>query len=352
MSKIFSPLNIKNITLKNRIVMSPMCQYSSIDGFTNDWHLVHLGSRAVGGAGLIIAEATAVSPEGRISPGDVGLWKDEHILGLSRIVNFVHQQGALAGIQLAHAGRKASCAVPREGGKQLDNSHGGWQTVGPGNTPFNDGERAPESLNKEGIDKVISDFKAASGRALVAGFNVIEIHSAHGYLLHEFLSPLSNKRTDEYGGPFENRTRLLRQVIDAVKSVWPVENPLFVRISSTDWTEGGWTIEESVKLAFILKEMGVDLIDCSSGGNVHNARIPLGPGYQVPFSEAVRKTGILTGAVGLITTVRQAETILQEEKADLVLFARELLRNPYFPLNAARELDLDVPWPVQYLRSK
>jgi len=352
MSKIFSPLNIKNITLKNRIVMSPMCQYSSIDGFTNDWHLVHLGSRAVGGAGLIIAEATAVSPEGRISPGDVGLWKDEHILGLSRIVNFVHQQGALAGIQLAHAGRKASCAVPREGGKQLDNSHGGWQTVGPGNTPFNDGERAPESLNKEGIDKVISDFKAASGRALVAGFNVIEIHSAHGYLLHEFLSPLSNKRTDEYGGPFENRTRLLRQVIDAVKSVWPVENPLFVRISLTDWTEGGWTIEESVKLAFILKEMGVDLIDCSSGGNVHNARIPLGPGYQVPFSEAVRKTGILTGAVGLITTVRQAETILQEEKADLVLFARELLRNPYFPLNAARELDLDVPWPVQYLRSK
>jgi 2,4-dienoyl-CoA reductase-like NADH-dependent reductase (Old Yellow Enzyme family) len=352
MSKIFSPLNIKNITLKNRIVMSPMCQYSSIDGFTNDWHLVHLGSRAVGGAGLIIAEATAVSPEGRISPGDVGLWKDEHILGLSRIVNFVHQQGALAGIQLAHAGRKASCAVPREGGKQLDNIHGGWQTVGPGNTPFNDGERAPESLNKEGIDKVISDFKAASGRALVAGFNVIEIHSAHGYLLHEFLSPLSNKRTDEYGGPFENRTRLLRQVIDAVKSVWPVENPLFVRISSTDWTEGGWTIEESVKLAFILKEMGVDLIDCSSGGNVHNARIPLGPGYQVPFSEAVRKTGILTGAVGLITTVRQAETILQEEKADLVLFARELLRNPYFPLNAARELDLDVPWPVQYLRSK
>jgi NADH:flavin oxidoreductases, Old Yellow Enzyme family len=352
MSKIFSSLNIKNITLKNRIVMSPMCQYSSIDGFTNDWHLVHLGSRAVGGAGLIIAEATAVSPEGRISPGDVGLWKDEHILGLSRIVNFIHQQGAIAGIQLAHAGRKASCAVPREGGKQLDNNHGGWQTVGPSNIPFKDGERAPESLNKEGIDKVISDFKAASGRALVAGFNVIEIHSAHGYLLHEFLSPLSNYRTDEYGGSFENRTRLLRQVIDAVKSVWPVENPLFVRISSTDWTEGGWTIEESVKLAYILKEMGVDLIDCSSGGNVYNARIPLNPGYQVPFSEAVRKTGILTGTVGLITNVRQAEAILQEEKADLVLFARELLRNPYFPLSAAREEGVDVPWPLQYLRAK
>ena len=352
MSKLFSSLSIKNITLKNRIVMSPMCQYSSIDGFTNDWHLVHLGSRAVGGAGLIIAEATAVSPEGRISPGDVGLWKDEHIHGLSRIVNFIHQQGAIAGIQLAHAGRKASCAVPREGGKQLDRNHGGWQTIGPGNIPFNDGERTPESLNKEGIDKVISDFKAAAGRALVAGFNVIEIHSAHGYLLHEFLSPLSNQRTDEYGGSFENRTRMLRQVINAVNSVWPVENPLFVRISSTDWTEGGWTIEESVKLAFILKEMGVDLIDCSSGGNVYNARIPLGPGYQVPFSEAVRKTGILTGAVGLITTVRQAETILQEEKADLVLFARELLRNPYFPLLAAREEGVEVPWPMQYLRAR
>jgi 2,4-dienoyl-CoA reductase-like NADH-dependent reductase (Old Yellow Enzyme family) len=352
MSKLFSSLSIKNITLKNRIVMSPMCQYSSIDGFTNDWHLVHLGSRAVGGAGLIIAEATAVSPEGRISPGDVGLWKDEHIHGLSRIVNFIHQQGSLAGIQLAHAGRKASCAVPREGGKQLDRNHGGWQTIGPGNIPFNDGERTPESLNKEGIDKVISDFKAAAGRALVAGFNVIEIHSAHGYLLHEFLSPLSNQRTDEYGGSFENRTRMLRQVINAVNSVWPVENPLFVRISSTDWTEGGWTIEESVKLAFILKEMGVDLIDCSSGGNVYNARIPLGPGYQVPFSEAVRKTGILTGAVGLITTVRQAETILQEEKADLVLFARELLRNPYFPLLAAREEGVEVPWPMQYLRAR
>jgi 2,4-dienoyl-CoA reductase-like NADH-dependent reductase (Old Yellow Enzyme family) len=352
MSKIFSSLNIKNITLKNRIVMSPMCQYSSIDGFTNDWHLVHLGSRAVGGAGLIISEATAVSPEGRISPGDVGLWKDEHILGLSRIVSFIHQQGALAGIQLAHAGRKASCAVPREGGKQLDKNYGGWQTVGPSNIAFNDGERAPESLNKEGIDKVISDFKAAAGRALVAGFNVIEIHSAHGYLLHEFLSPLSNQRTDEYGGSFENRTRMLRQVINAVNSVWPVENPLFVRISSTDWTEGGWTIEESVKLAFVLKEMGVDLIDCSSGGNVYNARIPLGPGYQVPFSEAVRKTGILTGAVGLITTVRQAETIIQEEKADLVLFARELLRNPYFPLLAAREEGVEVPWPIQYLRAR
>jgi len=352
MSKLFSSLVIKNITLKNRIVMSPMCQYSAIDGFSNDWHLVHLGSRAAGGTGLIIAEATAVSPEGRITPGDIGLWNDEHIHGLSRIVNFIHLQGAIAGIQLAHAGRKASCAVPHEGGKQLDEKHGGWQTVAPGDIPFIAGDRAPESLNEEGIFKVISDFKAAAGRACIAGFKVVEIHSAHGYLLHEFLSPLSNQRTDEYGGSFENRTRLLREIIDAVKSVWPAENPLFVRISATDWTEGGWTMEESVKLACMLKDMGIDLIDCSSGGNVYNAKIPVSPGFQVSFSEAVRKTGILTGTVGLITTARQAESILQEEKADLVLLARELLRNPYFPLLAARELGVDITWPMQYLRSK
>src|SRR5450759_32453 len=352
MSKLFSAFNIKNITLKNRIVMSPMCQYTSTDGFANDWHIVHLGTRAVGGTGLIFAEATAVSPEGRITPGDLGLWKDEHIQWLTRIVDFIHLQGAISGIQLAHAGRKASCTVPREGGKQLDEKHGGWQTLGPGNIPFIAGDRAPESLNKKGISNVVSDFRAAAGRARVAGFKVIEIHSAHGYLLHEFLSPLSNQRTDEYGGTFENRSRLLVEVIDAVKTVWPAENPLFVRISATDWTEGGWTIEESVKLAYILKDKGVDLMDCSSGGNVFNARIPLSPGYQVPLSEAVRKTGILTGTVGLITTFRQAEAILQEEKADLVLFARELLRNPYFPLLAAREADVDVPWPVQYLRSK
>lgn len=352
MSKLFSTLIIKNITLRNRIVMSPMCQYSSIDGFANDWHMVHLGSRAVGGIGLIITEATAVSPEGRITPSDLGLWKDEHIHGLSRIVDFIHCQGAIAGIQLAHAGRKASCAVPREGGKQLDEKHGGWQTVGPGNIPFIAGDKAPESLNKDGVLKVVSDFKAAAGRARTAGFDVIEIHSAHGYLLHEFLSPLSNNRTDEYGGSFENRTRLLREVIDAVKSVWPAESPIFVRISATDWTEEGWTLEESVKLAYILKEMGVDLIDCSSGGNVNNAKIPLSPGYQVPLSEAIRKTGILTGAVGLINTSRQAEAILMEEKADLVLLARELLRNPYFPLVAAREVGVDVKWPIQYLRAK
>jgi 2,4-dienoyl-CoA reductase-like NADH-dependent reductase (Old Yellow Enzyme family) len=352
MSKLFSPILIKNSTLKNRIVVSPMCQYTATDGYANDWHLVHLGSRAVGGAGLIIAEATAVSPEGRITPGDIGLWSDKHIRGLRRIARFIHLQGAIAGIQLAHAGRKASCALPWEGGMQINEEQGGWQPVAPSNIPFLSEDRTPESLNQDGIGKVISDFKTAAGRALVAGFKVIEIHSAHGYLLHEFLSPLSNQRTDEYGGSFENRTRLLRQVIDAVRSVWPFENPLFVRISVTDWTEGGWTLEESVKLASIVKDMGVDLIDCSSGGNVYNAKIPLSPGYQVPFSDAVRKTGILTGTVGFITTARQAESILQEEKADLVLLAREFLRNPYFPLNAAREMSVDVKWPVQYIRSK
>lgn len=352
MSKLFSPLIIKNVTFKNRIVMSPMCQYSSTDGFANDWHIVHLGSRAAGGTGLIITEATAVSPEGRISPGDLGLWKDEHIDGLSRIVSFIDLHGAIAGIQLAHAGRKASCAVPGKGGKQLDEKNGGWQTVSAGKIPFIAGERAPESLNREGINKVVSDFKSATRRALAAGFKVVEIHSAHGYLLHQFLSPLSNQRTDEYGGSFENRTLLLRQVINSVKSVWPDENPLFVRISSTDWTEGGWTIEDSIKLAYTVKDMGVDLIDCSSGGNVINAKIPFNPGYQVPFSAAIRKSGIMTGAVGLITTSGQAESVLTQEKADMVFFGRELLRNPYFPLLAARELGVDVTWPPQYLRSK
>jgi 2,4-dienoyl-CoA reductase-like NADH-dependent reductase (Old Yellow Enzyme family) len=352
MAKLFSPLIIKDVTLKNRIVMSPMCQYSATDGFTNDWHLVHLGTRASGGTGLIITEATAVSPEGRISPGDLGLWTDEHIAGLSRIVKFINSQGATAGIQLAHAGRKASCTVPRDGGKQLSLMNGGWQTVAPGEIPFAADDRIPETLDKQGINKVISDFKAAAERASIAGFKVVEIHGAHGYLLHEFLSPLSNHRTDDYGGSFENRIRLLLQVVDAVNLVWPAGNPLFVRISSTDWTEGGWTIEESVKLASLLKDKGIDLIDCSSGGNVPNAKIPVGPGYQVQFSEAIRKTGILTGAVGFITTAAQAEAILQEEKADLVLLARELLRNPYFALSASKELGADVQWPVQYLRVK
>jgi 2,4-dienoyl-CoA reductase-like NADH-dependent reductase (Old Yellow Enzyme family) len=352
MSKLFSTLRIKNVTLKNRIVMSPMCQYSSIDGFSNEWHMVHLGTRAVGGIGLIIAEASAVSPEGRITPADLGIWKDEHIKGLSNIVDFIHKHDAVSGIQLAHAGRKASCTVPKDGGNQLNINDGGWQTVAPGDIPFKAEDRAPQGLNKTGINKVISDFKMAARRARLAGFNIIEIHSAHGYLLHEFLSPISNNRSDEYGGPFENRIRLLLEVIEAVKSEWPAENPLFVRISATEWTEGGWTIEDSVRLANILKDKDIDLIDCSSGGNVYNVKIPLTPGYQVPLAEEVRKIGILTGAVGLITTASQAESILQEGKADLVLFARELLRNPYFALIAAREQGVDVTWPVQYLRAK
>jgi 2,4-dienoyl-CoA reductase-like NADH-dependent reductase (Old Yellow Enzyme family) len=352
MSKLFSPLTINKITLKNRIAVSPMCQYSSKDGFATDWHLVHLGTRATGGAGLVITEAAAVSPEGRISPADLGIWKDEHIEGLTRVVNYIHQQGSVAGIQLAHAGRKASCAIPQEGGKQLNENQGGWQTVAPGDLPFYSDDRKPEQLSIDGIRKVVSDFKAAADRAHSAGFKVVEIHSAHGYLLHEFLSPLSNKRTDEYGGSFENRTRLLYEVIKAVKSVWPAEKALFVRISATDWTEGGWTIEESVTLAIELKKLGIDLVDCSSGGNVHNAKIPAGPDFQVPFSEAVRKTGIMTGAVGFITNALQAESILQEGKADLVLIGREMLRNPYFALYAAKELGDDIIWPVQYLRSK
>ncbi len=351
MSALFSPLQIRNVTLGNRIVMSPMCQYSAKEGFANDWHLTHLGSRAVGGTGLILAEAAAVVPEGRITPGDIGLWSDEHISGLRRIVSFIHDNNSVAGIQLAHAGRKASCAIPLEGGKQLDEKQGGWQTVAPSAIPFMPEERAPMALDREGIKNIVTSFKAAAVRANAAGFRVVEIHAAHGYLLQEFLSPLSNRRADEYGGSFQNRIRLLAEVVDGVRSVWPEGNPLFVRISSTEWTEGGWTPEESVMLADILKDRGVDLIDCSSGGNIHDAKIPLGPGFQVPFSETVRKTGILTGAVGLITSARQAETILNEGKADLIFMGRELLRNPYFPLFAAMELEDDLNWPVQYLRA-
>jgi 2,4-dienoyl-CoA reductase-like NADH-dependent reductase (Old Yellow Enzyme family) len=352
MSKLFSPITIKKVTLKNRIAMAPMCQYSATDGFINDWHLTHYGSRAAGGTGLLIVEATAVLPEGRITPGDMGIWSDKHIDGLTRIADFIRQQGSVAGIQLAHAGRKASCALPHEGGKQLDENNGGWQTFAPSEIPFSSGERKPESLTREGIEKVISAFKSAAERTLAAGFDVIEIHSAHGYLLQEFLSPLSNHRTDEYGGSFEGRTLLLRQVIDAIKTVWPAENPLFVRISAFEWTDGGWTIEESTKLGTLLKEMGVDLVDCSSGGNIVNAVIPFSPNYQVHLSEAVRQSGILTGAVGLITTAAQAELILQEEKADIILLGRELLRNPYFPLTAAKELGADITWPLQYIRAK
>lgn len=353
MSKLFEQLEIKSIQLKNRIVVSPMCEYSSVDGFANDWHLVHLGSRAVGGAGLIITEATAVSPEGRITPDDLGLWKDEHIEGLKRIVSFIESQGSIAGIQLAHAGRKASHSSPWKGGKMLTIQQDGWLTVAADETPFRDGDIPSIALDKAGIEKVKSDFKAAAVRALQAGFKVIEIHGAHGYLLHEFYSPLSNHRTDEYGGSYENRIRLLVEVVDAIKEVWPDNLPLFVRISASDWTEGGWTIEDSIALAKVLKEKNVDLIDCSSGGNVPHAKIAVGPGYQVQFAEAVKKeAGILTGAVGMITTPQQAEEIIASGKADVVIIAREFLRNPYFPLHAAKALDADVAWPVQYERAK
>jgi 2,4-dienoyl-CoA reductase-like NADH-dependent reductase (Old Yellow Enzyme family) len=350
MVKLFSPLTIRSITLKNRIAVSPMCQYSAIDGHTNNWHLVHLGSRAAGGAGLIIMEATAVVPEGRISPGDTGIWSDDHLAGLKRIVNFIHEQGSVAGIQLAHAGRKASCAVPWNGGKQLELNNGGWQTVAPSAIPFIEGERVPVALDKAGIDRIISAFIAGTRRAVEAGFRVLEIHGAHGYLITEFLSPISNRRDDEYGGSFENRIRLLLEVIQGVQSVWPRENPLFVRISSTEWMDGGWDVNDSIKLAAILKQNGVDLVDCSSGGNAYNAKIPVGPGYQVQFSEAIRKTGIMTGAVGMITSASQAETILQEEKADIILMGRKLLLDPYFPHHAEAEMGVVASWPNQYLR--
>jgi 2,4-dienoyl-CoA reductase-like NADH-dependent reductase (Old Yellow Enzyme family) len=354
MAHLFSSLKIKSIEFKNRIVVSPMCEYSSEDGFANDWHLVHLGSRAVGGAALIITEATAVSAEGRISPGDLGIWKDEHIDKLKQITDFIHSHGSIAGIQLAHAGRKASHQVPWKGGAQIpSDNENGWRSLAPVAIPFTESEEAPIELDKQGIEKVKADFKAATSRALKAGFKVIELHAAHGYLLHEFYSPLSNHRTDEYGGSFENRIQLLLEVTDSVKEVWPDEYPLFVRISSSDWTEGGWTADDSVALSKILKEKGVDLVDCSSGGNVANAKIPLKPGYQVEFAEQIRKeSNILTGAVGLITTPSQADQIIQSGQADVVLLAREMLRDPHFPLRAAHELGYEVKWPSQYERAK
>ena len=353
MAKLFEPLKIKDIELKNRIVVSPMCEYSSIDGFANDWHLVHLGSRAVGGAALILSEATAVSPEGRITPDDLGIWKDEHIEKLKQITLFIESQGSVPGIQLAHAGRKASHHAPWKGAHPLSPEEGAWQTVGPGAVPFKEGTPAPVALDKAGIRKVIDDFRAAAVRALEAGFKVAEIHGAHGYLLHEFYSPLSNQRADEYGGSFDNRVRLLLEVTAAVQEVWPKNYPVWVRISATDWVEGGWTIEDSVRLARLLKDQGVDLVDCSSGGNVSGVKIPVGPLYQTPFAEQVRtEAGIMTGAVGLITTPQECEDIIAHGKADMVLLARELLRDPYFPLRAAKELGADIAWPPQYERAK
>ena len=351
--KLFSPLSIKSIQFKNRIAVSPMCQYSATDGFANDWHLVHLGSRASGGAGLIIQEATSVSPEGRISPQDLGLWKDEQIEKLKQINQFIISQNSIPGIQLAHAGRKASAASPWNGGRKVTSENGGWKTVAPSALAYHENETAPIALDKTGIQKVIADFKSATKRAVEAGYQVVEIHGAHGYLLHQFMSPLSNLRTDEYGGSFENRIRLTLEVVTAVQSEWPENLPLFVRISATDWAEGGWNIEESIQLSKILKEKGVDLIDVSSGGAVSHQQIPLGPNYQVPFAESIKKeTGILTAAVGLITNAKQAEEIISSGKADLVLFARESLRNPNLGLSFAHDLEAEIQWPKQYERAK
>ncbi|RDC63833.1 NADH:flavin oxidoreductase/NADH oxidase [Adhaeribacter pallidiroseus] len=356
MNHLFSPLTVKSITFKNRIVVSPMCQYSSTDGFANDWHLVHLGSRAVGGAALVIAEATAVNPEGRITPHDLGLWQDEHIPFLQRITTFIQQQGAVPGVQLAHAGRKASKSSPWTGSLHLSPTEGGWENVmAPSPVPINQETPPPQELTLEQIANVIADFKAAAARALTAGFKVIEIHGAHGYLLHEFLSPLTNQRTDAYGGSFENRTRLVLEVVQAIMEVWPADLPLFVRLSATDWVpdQNSWKLEDSVELARQLKSLGVDLIDCSSGGNVPVQQIKPGPGYQTPFAQAIRKeAAVLTGAVGLITSSLQADHIIRSEQADMVFIAREFLRDPYFGLTAASELHQPQSWPVQYERAK
>src|SRR5438105_7618856 len=353
MAGLFDPLTIRDLTFANRVFVSPMCQYSSVDGYANDWHLVHFGSRAVGGAGLVMTEATAVLPEGRISPQDLGIWADKHIEMLARIVSFIHEQGSIAGMQLAHAGRKASTRRPWEGQGTVPEAEGGWKkVVAPSALAFADTYSMPQALTPDGIQEVVSAFAAAARRACQAGFRVLEIHAAHGYLIHEFLSTLSNRREDDYGGSFENRTRLCREVIAAVRSSWPKELPLFLRISATDWIDGGWDIEQSIKLAGQLKQMGVDLIDCSSGGNVAHAEIPVGPGYQTAFAERIRhEAEIMTGAVGMITSPVQAEHSIRTGQADAVIMARELLRDPYWPLRAARELDQRIARPVQYLRA-
>jgi 2,4-dienoyl-CoA reductase-like NADH-dependent reductase (Old Yellow Enzyme family) len=353
MPRLFEPLSIRGVTFPNRVFVSPMCEYSSTDGFANDWHFVHLGSRAVGGAGLVFTEATAVTPEGRISPQDLGIWKDDHVEMLARIARFVHEQGSIAGMQLAHAGRKASTYRPWSGVGAIAESGGGWQDVlAPTAIAFADNYPAPREMSNADIVAVTSAFAAAARRGLAAGFRVIEIHAAHGYLLHEFLSPLSNQRSDEYGGSFDNRIRLLCDVANAIRGVWPEHLPLFTRISATDWAAGGWDLDQSVELARRLKLLGVDLIDCSSGGNVATAKIPIGPGYQTPFAAHIRREAdILTGAVGLITTATQAEHIVVSGQADAVIIARELLRDPYFPLRAARELGQETTWPAQYLRA-
>jgi 2,4-dienoyl-CoA reductase-like NADH-dependent reductase (Old Yellow Enzyme family) len=356
MPHLFTPLQLKSVTLRNRVGVSPMCQYTAEDGLANDWHLVHLGSRAVGGAGLVIAEATGVSPVGRISPGDLGIWSDAHVAPLARITRFIKQHGAVAGIQLAHAGRKASAGRPWEGGGHLAAAAGGWEPVAPSALAFGSGlDRVPHALTAGEIKQVQAEFVAAARRAEAAGFDWIELHAAHGYLAHQFLSPLANQRTDQYGGSFDNRIRFLLETTDAVRAVWPDRLPLTVRLSCTDWVEqGGWTLDESVELARRLKAAGVDLIDCSSGGVVPNARISVVPGYQVPFAERIRREAdIATAAVGFITDAKQADEIVQAGRADLVLLARELLRDPYWPMHAANALGhaAALSAPLQYDRA-
>lgn len=348
---LFEPFETRGLTLPNRIVMSPMCQYSAVDGLVNDWHFVHLGARAAGGVGLVIVEATAVEPRGRITPGCTGLWSDQQVPGLRRIVDYVHARGSKIGIQLAHAGRKASCAVPWQGGLHL--AEGAWQTVAPSPIPFNPDEPTPHALTRAEIADTLLLFVAAAHRALAAGFDLIEIHGAHGYLISEFLSPFANQRTDEYGGPFENRVRLALETADAVRSVWPAEKPLWFRISATDWMPGGWGGDDTVGLAQLLGGHGVDLMDCSSGGVTWDAKILYAPGFQVPFAERVkREAGLASGAVGGIREPAQAEAIIADGRADVVLLARELLRNPNWAMRAAKELGVKASWPVQYMRAE
>jgi 2,4-dienoyl-CoA reductase-like NADH-dependent reductase (Old Yellow Enzyme family) len=352
MSSLFSTFRLRGVEFRSRVFVSPMCQYSATDGMPNDWHMVHLGSRAVGGAALVMVEATSVSPEGRISPGDTGIWSDEHAEKFQPIASFIKSQGAVPAIQLAHAGRKASTDVPWRGGKPLGKSEGGWETLAPSAVPFG---RYPEprEMTRDEIDTVTGQFVDSARRSLEAGFEVAELHMAHGYLLHEFLSPLSNRREDEYGGDFAARTRFPLSVAEAVRSVWPEHLPLFVRISATDWADGGWDLRQSVEFASHLSRLGVDLVDCSSGGLVPGVQIPVGPGYQVPFAAAIRKeSGVATGAVGMITEPLQAEEIISKGEADAVFLARAMLRDPYWTLHAAKTLGVDTRWPVQYERAK
>jgi len=353
MSQLFTPLTLRSLTFPNRIFVSPMCQYSSDDGMPNDWHLVHLGSRAVGGAALVMVEASGVSPIGRITDWDSGIWSEAHADAFARITEFIHAQGSVAAIQIAHAGRKASTEKPWRGGRPIPEGAHAWTTVAPSAIPFRENYPLPHALTLDEIDEVVKQFVRAAQLSLRAGFRVVEIHAAHGYLLHQFLSPLCNAREDEYGGTIENRMRLTLRIAREVRAMWPEELPLFVRISASDWAEGGWTLADSIVLSKELRDLGVDLIDCSSGGAVAHAKVEVGPGYQVPFARAIRaEAGIATGAVGLITTVQQAEEIVREGSADVVLLAREMLRDPYFPLHAARELGVDVKWPDQYARAK